>query len=89
MGFYGVALGGAFFAESMFTRASDASKVALVSLGAPTPNVGIPPHGLPAIFIHMFTAFRRRNHPPPRLSRSPRQSIDASRSTWAMGIDPS
>jgi len=29
---YGVALGGAFFAESMVTRASDASKVALVSL---------------------------------------------------------
>jgi leucyl/phenylalanyl-tRNA---protein transferase len=31
-GLYGVALGGAFFAESMFTRISDASKVALVSL---------------------------------------------------------
>lgn len=31
-GLYGVALGGAFFAESMFTRVPDASKVALVSL---------------------------------------------------------
>jgi leucyl/phenylalanyl-tRNA---protein transferase len=31
-GLYGVALGGAFFAESMFTRVSDASKVALVLL---------------------------------------------------------
>ena len=31
-GLYGVALGGAFFAESMFALASDASKVALVSL---------------------------------------------------------
>ena len=31
-GLYGVALGGAFFAESMFTRVDDASKVALVSL---------------------------------------------------------
>jgi len=31
-GLYGVALRGAFFAESMFTRVSDASKVALVSL---------------------------------------------------------
>jgi leucyl/phenylalanyl-tRNA--protein transferase len=31
-GIYGVALGGAFFAESMFTRVNDASKVALVSL---------------------------------------------------------
>ena len=31
-GLYGVAVGGAFFAESMFTRVPDASKVALVSL---------------------------------------------------------
>lgn len=31
-GLYGVALGRAFFAESMFTRVPDASKVALVSL---------------------------------------------------------
>lgn len=31
-GVYGVALGGAFFAESMFTRVDNASKVALVSL---------------------------------------------------------
>ena len=31
-GLYGVAVGGAFFAESMFTRIPDASKVALVSL---------------------------------------------------------
>ncbi|HJT20309.1 MAG TPA: leucyl/phenylalanyl-tRNA--protein transferase [Nitrospira sp.] len=31
-GVYGVAIGGAFFAESMFTRVDDASKVALVTL---------------------------------------------------------
>jgi leucyl/phenylalanyl-tRNA---protein transferase len=31
-GLYGVSLGGAFFAESMFTRVDDASKVALVKL---------------------------------------------------------
>jgi leucyl/phenylalanyl-tRNA---protein transferase len=31
-GLYGVAIGGAFFAESMFTKVADASKVALVSL---------------------------------------------------------
>ena len=31
-GLYGVAIGGVFFAESMFTRVSDASKVALVLL---------------------------------------------------------
>lgn len=33
-GLYGVALGGAFFGESMFSRARDASKVALVDLVA-------------------------------------------------------
>lgn len=31
-GLYGIAIGGAFFGESMFSRVSDASKVALVSL---------------------------------------------------------
>src|SRR5437868_6233118 len=31
-GLYGVALGGAFFGESMFSRATDASKVALAYL---------------------------------------------------------
>ncbi len=31
-GLYGVALGGAFFGESMFSRVTDASKVALVAL---------------------------------------------------------
>ncbi len=31
-GLYGVSLGGAFFGESMFARATDASKVALVAL---------------------------------------------------------
>ncbi|MBX9746562.1 MAG: leucyl/phenylalanyl-tRNA--protein transferase [Hyphomonadaceae bacterium] len=33
-GLYGVALGGAFFGESMFSRVTDASKVALVHLAA-------------------------------------------------------
>lgn len=33
-GLYGVAIGGAFFGESMFSRESDASKVALVQLVA-------------------------------------------------------
>ena len=31
-GLYGVSIGGAFFGESMFTRETDASKVALVAL---------------------------------------------------------
>ncbi|WP_421994990.1 leucyl/phenylalanyl-tRNA--protein transferase [Roseococcus sp.] len=33
-GLYGVAIGGAFFGESMFSRADDASKIALVNLVA-------------------------------------------------------
>lgn len=33
-GLYGVALGGAFFGESMFSRESDASKIALIHLAA-------------------------------------------------------
>jgi len=33
-GLYGVSLGGAFFGESMFSRATDASKIALVHLAA-------------------------------------------------------
>ena len=33
-GLYGIALGGAFFGESMFSRATDASKIALVHLVA-------------------------------------------------------
>jgi leucyl/phenylalanyl-tRNA--protein transferase len=33
-GVYGLAIGGAFFGESMFSRATDASKVALVELAA-------------------------------------------------------
>jgi leucyl/phenylalanyl-tRNA---protein transferase len=33
-GLYGVSLGGAFFGESMFSRAADASKIALVALVA-------------------------------------------------------
>ena len=32
-GLYGVAMGGVFFGESMFSRVSDASKIALVALG--------------------------------------------------------
>ena len=39
-GLYGVALGGAFFGESMFSRARDASKVALVHLVARLKHCG-------------------------------------------------
>ena len=39
-GLYGVAIGGAFFGESMFSRARDASKVALVHLTARLKSAG-------------------------------------------------
>ena len=39
-GLYGVALDGAFFGESMFSRATDASKVALVTLAAALHKAG-------------------------------------------------
>lgn len=39
-GLYGVAIGGAFFGESMFSRARDASKVALVHLTARLKTAG-------------------------------------------------
>ena len=40
-GLYGVAIGGFFAAESMFTRARDASKVALVALAQHARAVGV------------------------------------------------
>lgn len=40
-GLYGISLGGAFFGESMFTRAPDASKVAFATLVRWLPSVGI------------------------------------------------
>jgi leucyl/phenylalanyl-tRNA--protein transferase len=40
-GLYGVSLGGAFFGESMFSRATDASKVALVHLVAGLRQAGV------------------------------------------------
>lgn len=39
-GVYGVAIGGAFFGESMFSRAPDASKIALVCLAAHLKSCG-------------------------------------------------
>lgn len=41
-GLYGVALGGVFFGESMFSRATDASKVALVALAQQLRHFGFP-----------------------------------------------
>ena len=41
-GLYGVALGGAFFGESMFSRKTDASKIALVHLVGHLGRLGVP-----------------------------------------------
>ena len=41
-GIYGVAIGRAFFGESMFSRATDGSKIAIVSPGPPTARWGVP-----------------------------------------------
>jgi leucyl/phenylalanyl-tRNA---protein transferase len=49
-GLYGVALGRMFYGESMFSRASDASKVALVNLVSFLKN-----HGFPLIDCQMHT----------------------------------
>ena len=40
-GLYGVSLGKAFFGESMFHRKTDASKVALATLGGETQGLGV------------------------------------------------
>ena len=50
-GLYGVALGGAFFGESMFHRATDASKVALVALVERLRS-----HGFPLLDTQWVTA---------------------------------
>ena len=50
-GLYGVALGRMFYGESMFSRASDASKVALVNLVS-----FLTRHGFPLIDCQMHTA---------------------------------
>ena len=46
-GLYGVALGRVFFGESMFSRADDASKVALVHLCRAPRRLGLRAHRLP------------------------------------------
>ena len=47
-GLYGVAIGRVFFGESMFTRATDASKVAFVQLASHLRARGIRAHRLPS-----------------------------------------
>ena len=60
-GLYGVAIGRMFYGESMFSRATDASKVALVRAGRGTPGAGIPSDRLPDAHAAARLARRPRN----------------------------
>ena len=64
-GLYGVALGRMFFGESMFSRAADASKVALVTLVASARALGLRADRLPDV------------HEPSGVARRPRDSASA------------
>ena len=66
-GLYGMALGKVFFGESMFTRAPDASKVALVKLVERLRARGLPRDRLPA------------GDGPPRLAGRPRDPAQGVR----------
>ena len=57
-GLYGVAIGGAFFGESMFSRARDASKIALIYLAGASGLWGLLPAGR-AVPDQAFGAVRR------------------------------
>ena len=72
-GLYGVALGGAFFGESMFSRATDASKVALVHLVARLRLCG---------FVLLDTQFLTT--PPGALRRGARSRRRSTSGGWPM-----
>ena len=60
---YGVSLGAAFFGESMFSRATDASKVALVHLAARLRLGGYRLLDTQFLTPHLAQLRRHRNHP--------------------------
>ena len=94
-GLYGVAIGRMFFGESMFTRVSDASKVALVRLARQLERVGHADDRLPDVHPapglarragHPAGGFRRRGPIPghgsrrcPRRGGSNCRSVESSR----------
>ena len=74
-GLYGVALGGAFFGESMFHRATDASKVALVALVDRLRDARIRPARY-AVGDGASGAVRRRGDSAPSLSSTSRCGVE-------------
>lgn len=80
-GLYGVGLGRAFFGESMFTRATDASKVALARLVTECLR-----HDLPLIDCQMpsphLTRLGSRNLPRPEFEAWLARLVDADAPMW-------
>ena len=72
-GLYGVAIGRVFFGESMFTRATDASKVALVHASKSLARAELRAHRLPSRV--------RARHDPRSLERSARRILARSTSS--------
>ena len=85
-GLYGVALGGAFFGESMFSRVRDASKVALVHL------VALLRHGgfllLDTQFVTLHLAQFGAHEVPRSRYKSLLERAVAAPSRWVADLDP-
>jgi leucyl/phenylalanyl-tRNA--protein transferase len=85
-GLYGVALGGAFFGESMFSRATDASKVALVHLVARLHLGGFTLLDTQFVTSHL-TRFGALEIPRDRYKRLLAHALEI-RATWLPAPDP-
>jgi leucyl/phenylalanyl-tRNA--protein transferase len=84
-GLYGLAIGGAFFGESMFSRARDASKVALVHLVARLRLGGFTLLDTQFVTTHL-AQFGTQEVPRAAYRRSLTEAIDAP-AVWASGGD--
>ena len=73
-GLYGVELPGVFFGESMFSRKTDASKIALVALVGSSARPGFPLARHPVDDAPPAPVRRLRTHPQQYHARSPRPS---------------
>jgi leucyl/phenylalanyl-tRNA---protein transferase len=85
-GLYGVALGGAFFGESMFSRVRDASKVALVHLVARLRHSGF--LLLDTQFVTMHLAQFGAHEVPRARYKSLLERAVAAPARWVSDLDP-
>ena len=85
-GLYGVALGGAFFGESMFSRATDASKVALVHLMARLRLGGFVLLDTQFVTSHL-TRFGAIEIPRERYKQCLAEALEVS-AMWLVELDP-